>query len=268
MNEKREPGREGNWLGVGVIAGLLVAGFAAGEILGLERRRTVRRPPIESVPRTIVIGDDFREGQRGWITGFADYSPVSEGLDLDAGLRPLPAELGVEGTGLMITGNNLSDDLFMFLSKRLGPSNGIFPDQPYEVRFMITFASNVGEHCGGIGGSPGESVYLKAGASGEEPEVVLDPLDDHYRMTVDIGSQAEGGAAASVVGNIVNGTMNCFEGAPFVTVSRSHLHTSIVMSDHKGELWLLIGTDSGFEGRTTLYYQSVSAMSIPVGPDF
>jgi hypothetical protein len=72
----------------------------------------------------------------------------------------------------------------------------------------------------------------------------------------------------AVAGNIVNGTTNCFEGAPFVTVSRSHLHTSIVTSSDQGELWLLVGTDSGFEGRTTLYYQSVSAMLVPVGPEF
>jgi hypothetical protein len=253
-----------------LVAIVLAAAFSAGELLGevLERRRAVRRPAMETVPRTIVIGDDFREGLRGWVTGFADYSPVSEGLELEAGLRTLPGELGVEGTGLMLTGHNRSDDLFMFLKKGLGPANGIIPHQPYEVRFMIRFASNVGEDCGGIGGSPGESVYLKAGASGQEPEVVLDPLDDHYRMTVDIGNQSEGGAAASVAGNIVNGTTNCFEGAPFVTVSRSHLHTSIVTSSDQGELWLLVGTDSGFEGRTTLYYQSVSAMLVPVGPEF
>lgn len=249
---------------------VFLSAFVAGSTFGQtpERRRAIRHRAIEPVPRIVVVNDDFRAGLRGWTTGFADYSPVHGDLGLVGELRPLPIELGVGGTGLMMTGQNSSDDLFMFLTKRLGRLDGIVPNQPYEVVFTLTFASNVGENCGGIGGSPGDSVYLKAGATGDEPRVVLDPFENHYRMTVDIGNQSVGGAAASVAGNIVNGSMSCSGDAPFASVTLHHQHTSIVTSDPLGDLWLLVGTDSGFEGRTTLYYQSISAVVIPLGSTY
>lgn len=249
-----------------VVASVLLCILASADLHGQtsSRQRSVSRPGGDARPRVVFVNDDFRAGTGGWITGFADYSPASGDLDLDAGLRPLPTEVGIAGTGLMITGHNRSDDLFMFLKKGLDSSNGIVPDQHYAVTYAITFASRVGKGCAGVGGSPGESVYLKAGATGREPRVVLDSADDHYRMTVDKGNQSVGGPAASVAGNIVNGTANCASDAPFVSLTRTHVHTSIVTPDESGEIWLLIGTDSGFEGKTTLYYQSIFAILTPV----
>jgi hypothetical protein len=38
----------------------------------------------------------------------------------------------------------------------------------------------------------------------------------------------------------------------------------LVRTDGQGQLWLLVGTDSGFEGPTALYYQRIDATLIPV----
>lgn len=208
---------------------------------------------------------DFRDGTQGWEAGFSDY-PCGERPDyeFEAELRELPEEVGA-GTGFWLHSFNCCDDLFMFLKRCLGPEDGILPNQEYRVRFRLTFASNAPSGCVGAGGPPGESVYLKAGATPTEPQPVTDE-QGYVRMNVDKGNQATGGSAASVVGNIANG-IPCEEApdpAPYVSLTRTHLHEYTVVSNEQGELWLLIGTDSGFEGRTGLYYQSIAGMVWPV----
>lgn len=220
------------------------------------RRRAVGRA---IVPRIVFVQDDFRNGQLGWQAAFADYSPLSApSMELDAGIRPLPLELSTPGTAFFIAGHNRSDDLFMFLTKKLTQADGIVPNQQYQVSFRIDFASNAGSNCVGIGGAPGESVTLKTGATGREPQVTLDAAN-HFRVNVDKGNQSQGGTEASVAGNIANGTSNCSGDAPFVSITRSHTHTHTVQANGFGEIWLIVGTDSGFEGLTRLYYQRIEA---------
>lgn len=99
--------------------------------------------------------------------------------------------------------------------------------------------------------------------TGEPPRVILDS-DGHYRLSVDKGNQAAGGPTASVAGTIANGTPNCSSDALFVSLERLHRHSFLVRSNPFGEIWLLVGTDSGFEGKTELFYQSISATLTPV----
>ena len=209
---------------------------------------------------------DFRRGAQGWQAGFADFPVGQEALhDFQSGIRALPSELNTSGTGFLISGVNHPDDLFMFLKRKLGPADGITPGKSYEVRFEITFASNAYVGGFGVGGAPGDSVYLKAGATRAEPKAnVIDP-DGKLIMNVDKGDQAIGGPAASVVSTIGNGTEFDPENeTPYVSLNRKHVHTPRVTADSNGELWLLVGTDSGFEATTALYYQNINATLIPL----
>jgi len=61
----------------------------------------------------------------------------------------------------------------MFLKRRLSSADGVVVGMSYEITFKIVFASGAPTGCGGIGGAPGESVYLKAGASPAEPLALL-----------------------------------------------------------------------------------------------
>ena len=69
------------------------------------------------------------------------------------------------------------------------------------------------------------------------------------------------GTAASVVGNIANG-LSADEidmgNPPYVSLKRQHEHEYTVTASPDGELWLLVGTDSGFEGLTGIYYQRIA----------
>lgn len=209
---------------------------------------------------------DFRDGSLGWQAGYADYTTdIEESYEMRAEVRPLPAGVGAGGTGFYVQGHNRSDDLFMFLKRRLGPADGVTAGQRYRVSYVITLASSAPSGCVGSGGAPGESVILKAGASPNEPLSI--PVEEltYRRMNVGIGDHQRGGSAASVAGNIANG-QPCAPGtAPFVSIQRSHQHTTEVTATSAGGLWLLVGTDSGFEGLTTLYYQRIEVRLAPVG---
>jgi opacity protein-like surface antigen len=218
----------------------------------------------------VELDYDFHRGSLGWTAGFADYPPGTDPngtlYELYAGFRYLPRKLTyVPKRGFYIQGHNRSDDLFMFLKRRLSAEDGIVAGQTYRVEYVITFASNAPSGCAGIGGPPGEGVALKAGASPIEPLAVMQP-NGYLRMNVDKGNQGVGGPAASVAGNIANGIpcQLALPSNPFVLIQRPHQHTTNVTANTNGELWLLVGTDSGFEGPTRLYYRSIRVKLTPV----
>jgi hypothetical protein len=214
--------------------------------------------------KEIVVADDFSRGSNGWLAGFTDYSLQTGDLRFVAELRPLPDEVDAARSGFYVQSMNRSDDVFMFLKKALGTEDGLAPDQAYRVSLDIRFASNAPSGCVGIGGAPGESVYVKAGAAIDEPVASVDG-GGYVRLAADKGQQASGGKDAAVIGNVANGTPCEGSMHPYATVARQASFT--VQTDHRGSLWLLVGTDSGFEGLTGLYYQSLTARIVPViGP--
>ena len=110
---------------------------------------------------------EFESDAEGWTVEFADL-PVEYDqtiFELDYGHRPLPD--GLDGGGIYVQGHNRSDDLFMFLKRQV---RGLRPDSTYDVSVSIDLVSNVPAGLIGIGGSPGDSVFVKAGASTAEPE--------------------------------------------------------------------------------------------------
>ncbi|MCK5181838.1 MAG: hypothetical protein KAQ73_04800, partial [Dehalococcoidia bacterium] len=75
------------------------------------------------------------------------------------------------------------------------------------------------------------------------------------------------GEATSLTGHIANGLAAGefdTENSPYVSLVRQHRHKYTVTASPDGELWLLVGTDSGFEGLTGIYYQSIEVTLKPV----
>lgn len=198
----------------------------------------------------------FNSGAEGWKSGFADY-PVGEDefYELDANVSNLPAPLDETEKGLMISGNNHSDDLFMFIAH---PFTGLAPKATYQVLIEVEVASNAPQNSVGIGGSPGSSVYLKAGAYTAEPKAIQE--GEHWVMNLDKGNQSQGGAHMQVLGTI--GTdLEEFTYAKVDLDNRNQPFS--VQTNERGELWVIIGTDSGFEGTTTLYYDRIRVKFLP-----
>lgn len=200
-----------------------------------------------------IVNSDFRTNTDGWAAEITDYSTEQEEIiEFESGHKALPAPLDSSKKSLMISSHNRSDDLFMFLKKKV---TGLKPNQTYKVSFDIELASKYATNSVGIGGSPGSSVYLKAGASATEPKKVKEGND--YRLNIDKGNQAEGSAAVPVLGTIGAGE----NVEQYKLIQRSTQQPILAKTNDGGELWLLVGTDSGFEGLTTLYYTKIKVVT-------
>ena len=201
---------------------------------------------------------DFESDAQGWTVGFADL-PVDHDqsiYELDHGHGPLPD--GLEGSGIYVQGHNRSDDLFMFLKRQV---DGLRPNTAYAVSVSINLATNVPVGTFGIGGAPGESVFVKAGASTAEP-VALEGRNRYLRMNIDKGNQANGGESMAVLGNVAHPQVLERE-YRIKTLENAGLPLQVT-ADGNGRAWLIVGTDSGFEGLTRLYYARISYKLNPV----
>lgn len=244
---------------------ILLLGFITVAAPAAPRRRAVAVPAAPSAPR-VVLTFDFGSGSAlRWEAGYTDYSIATADPRVVNEIRLLPPEIGSR-TAWYLSGWNYSDDLFLFLKRRLTAADGIVPHQSYIVTATVTFATNAGPGCVGIGGPPGESVFLKMGAAPVEPGPRL--IDGHYvANTVDKGNQSQGGFHASIAGTLTAEVeLPCGGDAPFTTVIRRHTHKYAVPSSAEGDLWLLFGIDSGFEGFNKIYVQRIDATLEPVSP--
>lgn len=198
---------------------------------------------------------DFSKSQDGWEGDFADFPANLEDsafYELKFAYTDLPSNLGAKKS-IMMSGNNHSDDLFMFIKRKIA---GLIPNTNYTLVFEIELASDAPAGSVGVGGSPGESVYLKAGASSVEPVKVVQ--SNQYVLNIDKGNQSTSGSNAIVLGDVAIPA----GGYGFTLISRTNASYSaqpfIAQTNSAGEIWLLVGTDSAFEGTTTVYYTKMN----------
>jgi hypothetical protein len=208
---------------------------------------------------TVAVSYDFSSEDHGFSAGFADLpADYDESLyDLQHGHRDLPANLG-GGKALFISGANRSDDLWMYWKKQI---TGLVPGRLYELAMDLEFASSSAEGLVGIGGPPGEAVTVKLGATTRDPVAAPDK-QGWLRMNIRKGNQSVGGKDLPAAGHVAkpaDGTEN------YVLLHRDNRSTKrTVRAAADGSLWLVFGTDSGFEGTTALYYTKLSAVLVPV----
>ncbi|WP_338870174.1 hypothetical protein WBJ53_22060 [Spirosoma sp. SC4-14] len=194
---------------------------------------------------------NFQQGQDGWIADISDYGVAQDtSMRFKSARTGLPAPLDTTRQSLMLESMNRSDDAFMFLKKKV---TGLQPNKDYSLVFDIELASKYSTNSMGIGGSPGGSVWVKAGATGVEP--MKEKQNEFYSLNIDKGTQNNDGKDAILLGNVGIGDD---QPETYKLITRSNAEKPFTArSNDKGELWLLVGTDSGFEGLTTLYYSQI-----------
>lgn len=152
-----------------------------------------------------------------------------------------------------ISGINPSDDLFMYMKKKI---TGLQPNTTYNVTFVVEFASKYPTNAFGVGGPPGEGVTMKAGLTLIEPDtIIINKGGAYVAMNIDKGNQSQPGVDMDTIGHVgVTDTTTVF-----AMKSNDNIgHPFRFTTDQKGEAWLIIGTDSGFESKTELFYSSVT----------
>ncbi len=194
---------------------------------------------------------DFETDAQGWLADWADY-PVSDSIfyQLESKHTALPRYILPNQKGIYIKGFNHSDDLFMFLKKKL---TNLLSNQKYKIQFQIELASNAPTNAIGVGGSPG--LYLKAGATSIEPIKIKqsDAGTIYYRMNIDKGNQSMPGAQMDTIGKTgVSDTTT-----QFALINRQNKNAFFATTNANGELWAIVGTESGFESLSELYYSHI-----------
>jgi len=199
---------------------------------------------------------DFAVSQDDWQGDFSDFPTGADSAlyELQFEYTTRPVNLGGERS-IMMSGNNQSDDLFMFMKKKI---TGLSSNTDYTLVFDVELASNAPSGQTGAGGPPGEGVVVKAGASGMEPKRVIE--SGRYTFNLDKGNQNTAGQTATILGNIATSPY----AKDYELITRTNASSNsgpfIARSNANGEMWLFIGTDSGFEGTTTVYYTRVNVV--------
>lgn len=206
----------------------------------------------QDVTQLVSFESSFENGMDGWGVDLAEYnkSMDSTTIEFKYAIAKLPKPADTTKSGLRVQSHNRSDDMFMFLKKKV---SGLNSQKEYEVTFNVELGTYYHANSVGIGGSPGSSVYVKAGASSKEPKKTLE--GDFYTFSLDKGNQAEGGKELVLIGDASNGLTE----PGFKIVNRNNLTKPVtVKPNEKGEVWLCLGTDSGFEGLSVFYYDKIN----------
>ncbi len=237
--------------------------------------------PLERLTRIdgarCPMTDDFDEsrsfnldrGRQGFEALFLDYWDGEEDeLELEWGHSALPDDWSTRN-GIRISGNNRTDDLMMVLMR---PIDGLVPDTTYRLELEMQFATNVPSGCVGVGGSPGESVYMRLGGAGERPDYVLEDdasgrMPPMRRPSIDLGQQASPGEYALAVGNMANGLDEEWCTDPDRPWRLKRVTTAgqdfEVTADETGRIWVYGLSDSGFESTSTWYMTEFVARLSP-----
>jgi hypothetical protein len=195
--------------------------------------------------------DDFTTGTHGWVHGFSDFPATAED-SVRFALKYEYKDVGGRGKAITLSGNNENKDLFFFIKKQL---TGL----PANANFTITFEVDViCESKNAIYNSVGQNIYLKAGASPTEPKSVIDA--GNFEMNIDKGSiNEESGVDMMAIGNLVTSP----NGLEYVAITRTNTFTDMpfqAKSNSKGELWLIVGADSDYQGLCGVNFSKVSAV--------
>lgn len=191
----------------------------------------------------VELSYDFEAGDEGWNAALANIPADDEDLyefDVDHTTSPVDDEDGA----LYFSALNPNEDLFMFASKQI---SGLDPNTQYTVSYTIDLAPSVVIDTTGLvvdttdaPALENDTVFIKAGATGEEPETEIDENDFLDFIGIDIGEPGVDGADFVVLGSFSADTTDV--GFTEQTVSTESPFP--VMTNDNGDLWLLIGTES------------------------
>ncbi|QOR66312.1 protease complex subunit PrcB family protein [Cytobacillus suaedae] len=219
--------------------------------LGKGMGKSVTIPFMITGQEQLTFTYNFEKGLSSWQAGFSDLPSNYQQRDYKLAFEHKKSPLNSKA--IYTSGTNQSSDLFMYVKKKLDTRAGLKPNTTYQVDLEFDLLTNVPGGQNGIGGSPGESVFVKAGATTFEPKSQV--VNGYYTMNIDKGNQAQSGSHAKVIGNVAkdNSRDNTYKVKKMTNKSQP----LEVTTDKNGMVWIVLGTDSGFQGETSVYYDNV-----------
>ncbi len=165
-------------------------------------------------------------------------------------MKRLPAPLDTNNYAIKVSGNNIGGDL---LTCMYVPVTGLSSNTEYRVTFNVLLASDVPTS---VINGPNGSPNLSFGAGGLDtiPSRYIDS-SDWYRPSFNVKLQnGQSNEIMQKLGNIgVRDTTTVF-----TPISRNNLNKPMKLKTNgDGMLYLLVGWDSGYKGKTTLYIKTI-----------
>lgn len=213
--------------------------------------------PSDDTPRILVhaASFDFNESAEGWIADFSDFpASLDDTISYEVSFAhaTLPPNFG-QKRGLMLSLESENSDLFMFVKRKI---SGLMPNTVYNIVFEVELATNARLDMYDPSGPSSKNVYLKAGATSVEP--VREVSSNDNVLNIDKGKFNQHGTNAILLGSIAT-PPSLYE---YVLMTRSNDLASgpdfIARTNSAGELWILVGTDSHYEGPVTVYFTKVN----------
>lgn len=209
--------------------------------------------------KTVVIEADFNKNADsggavdGWKAVYAEYPEGEEEFyELESGAKNLPEPLDQTKKAFMLSGNNHSDALQMWLVKQL---SGLAANAKYTIETEVELASKYPDGSVGIGGSPGNAVHLVSKFATEGYTLEKGKTEgDNVKLTLKkVESVPE-----SVLNFELGDVSIASEQYVYKLITRKKSSSpNVVVTDNAGKVWAVVGTWSGFEGISTLYYTRI-----------
>jgi hypothetical protein len=207
-----------------------------------EYKRREQNGTLQSGPRAPLSNDlsQYPEEQSHWL--------------INSGIFPMPD--GLKRKGFLLQGNNHSDDIDMFLIRRFSVKR----EKTYQLRITVDLAGNAPIGAIGVGGDP--ELTVQAAATEISPHRFVVDSDNFVRFPdLEIGPNqlTEVNTNGVCLSEGVLGASVCpppGEKIPF-DLKRGRLSRPITIRPKSDHFWLMIGTSSGFEGLSAIYYTRV-----------
>lgn len=204
---------------------------------------------------------DFTRDMDGWTPESSDYTTATAPTAVvveQRGTGDLGLGYPADSKALFVSARNNSSDAFVYLKK---PLTGFVANTSYTVTFTVNLLSIAPTGCLGAGATPGESVWVVAGAAPTEPKAVTE--GSNVKFSLDKGNNGTAGATSVVLGNIGNGR-GCSVPQQYAPKLYRNVTGPTVKADAEGKIWLYLGIDSGYNDASSVYLQSVTTYFTPV----
>lgn len=230
----------------------------------------------------VAASFNFANNPQGWKANVTDFIiDLEDDVELETGAFQVPTgddyyetdehNADPDNRAFRIRGNNVSDDIFFYMKRKLGPEFGVEPETEYKVHYRVTWLTHQCRR-----EDDDELAHLKMGASKWEPQRRENDDGTHYTLNVDYGEEIHSsGVNASDSGDTRHDVECNVSQSRAVPYERSHTHTQVVESapDSEdleaadGSIWLLLGIHSEIPDDNEIQFMRINVALTEVACD-
>lgn len=203
----------------------------------------------------LLTAFDFESGDQYWTGGVSDY-PIEyeDSIYYQIGTEKVNNNFSLDGSssGLNIGGDNPHGDLFYFFTRKV---TGLQSGRKYKLDFQFLVYTQLLDKPDNLSS---DELYLKMGAVNFQPELeeVISRDSMEYKiLNVEKGkANSDGGRDLLNIGSIKNFTSK----VPEIISGNTFDKNFEIESNKNGEIWILIGVDSGIKNYLTFGMEAVT----------